>query len=370
MKELLCRDLHFSLKKLDFNLVINYQLPKRMSSFYSLLFFAITTSCLSPNDIRIQEEIVSLKYYDFRLTKSNQNPPLRSQLLTSSVPLNWLSKISDSRLINSLSLPGTHDTASRYGGPPTICQDLTIQEQLSSGVRVLDIRCRHISDVFMIHHGIIYQHLSFGSGVRDVCIEFLKQNPSEFIYMSIKEEYDSSNITRSFGETMQSYIDGFENYFFLDPVSPTLGQVRGKIVILRRFQSMTTKMGNYINFSENAIFTSNYTILARVQDCYVVSSLFARATKWEHIQQLLNESKSSTDENELFWNFCSGVSALCYPFSTAEYINPLIGNYLQNEEPYAHVGIIMFDYINYYYNDLIYHVIQRDFAQERIIDDN
>lgn len=325
------------------------------------LFFSLVISNI--DDIRTQEEIASLKYYEFRLTKNNQMPRPRKMFNSQSnfESADWLKSVNDNRKIFSLSIPGTHETCARVGGPLVQCQDWSVEEQLLNGVRYLDIRCRHIGDSFMIHHGSVYQQLSFGTGVRDVCIKFLKAHPTEFIFMQIKEEYDATGNTRTFEETMKTYINGNEQYFYLDEVSPTLGQVRGKIVLLRRFSSSITPMGNYLQFKDNTIFTSITTITAVVQDCYNVPTLFDRGSKWNHFMSVMNMAIQNTDENKLFLNFGSGSSAFCYPWSVADFMTPKIGNYIENTQPKAFVGVIMFDYINSNYNNLIEILVRRNY---------
>ena len=310
--------------------------------FFSFLLAFSFSKLFYEEDIRIQEEIASIKFYDFRLTSQIQNPPPRKIIPSKSDfnPSEWLKSVNGSKKIFSLSIPGTHETCARHGGPLTECQTWSVEEQLLNGVRYLDIRCRHISDVFMIHHGLVYQQLSFGSGVRDVCINFLKEHPTEFIFMQIKEEYKATNNTRTFSETLQSYIDDYEEYFYLREKSPTLDQVRGKIVILRRFDPVYSPQGNYLKFQDNAIFTSSTTITARIQDCYVVTTLFDRSTKWDHVYQILNESVQNKDEDKLFVNFGSGTSPLCFPYAVADYITPKIGYYLEVTMPNAFVGLL------------------------------
>lgn len=326
---------------------------------FSLLFFLTR----STEDILVQEEIVSLKYYEFRVTKRNQNPRPR-KIFTS--PSNfessdWLKLVKDDKKIFSLSIPGTHETCARVGGPLVQCQDWSVEEQLLKGVRYLDIRCRHIGDSFMIHHGSVYQELTFGAGVRDVCIKFLQNHPTEFIFMQVKEEYDATGNTRTFEETMKSYINGLEKYFFLDEISPSLEKVRGKIVLLRRFSSSISPMGNYIQFKDNTIFTSVTTITAEVQDCYNVPTLFDRGSKWNHFMAVMNDAIKNTDENKLFLNFGSGSSAFCYPWSVADFMTPKIGYYIEYTEPNAFVGVILFDYINSNYDNLIEILVRRNY---------
>ena len=117
----------------------------------------------------------------------------------------WMSGLQDNISISKISIPGTHDSGARVDAPVVSgtakTQDLSIAEQLNAGVRFLDIRCRHIDNAFTIHHGAIYQNLNFDD-VLNACYTFLNSHPSETIIMSVKEEYDASNTTRSFEQTL------------------------------------------------------------------------------------------------------------------------------------------------------------------------
>ncbi|KAK8887473.1 hypothetical protein M9Y10_038518 [Tritrichomonas musculus] len=121
--------------------------------------------------------------------------------------------------------------------------------------------------------------------------------------MQIYEAHTATNNTRTFTETMQSYIEEYEEFFYLEENSPSLDLVRGKIVLFRRYDPTSSPQGNFLDFVDNAIFTSNTTIVARIQDCYHVSSLFDRSTKWNNFLYLLNESIQNKDENKLKINW-------------------------------------------------------------------
>ena len=317
-------------------------------------------------ELRNREKDTATKYYKFDYNDSNQKPLPRPDYIIKHNDLNtteWLKGIDGSKKIHSISIPGTHDSGARFRGPFSRCQHLSILEQLINGVRYLDIRCRHINNCFMIHHTRKFQYLGFGGGVLDVCISFLREHPSEFIFMQVKEEYNALDNTRSFFETMKDYIEGLEDYFFFDEISPTLDQVRGKIVLLRRFSSPVTPFGNELKFGSET-FTSNTTITARVQDAYQVKSLFHRQLKWERFLNLMEEVKQNSDEDKLFINFGSGSTTFCYPYSTAEYMIPRIADYLKNTNPDSFVGVIMFDYITTYYENAIYYLLKRNFKQQ------
>lgn len=335
--------------------------------FSSLLllfsFFSITLSIDTIDDLIKREEIASLKYYGFRLTRQNQNPRPRKLTNVNSnfESSDWLKSVNDSRKIFSISLPGTHESCTRIGGPAIQCQDWSIEEQLLNGVRYLDIRVRHLDNIFMIHSGMVYQELSFYTGVMKVCINFLKAHPSEFIFIQVLEEYAGEGNTRTFEETMKSYTVGFERYFYLNEDSPTLKQVRGKIVLLRRFTSTISPLGNFLDFKDNTIFTSNTSIVARIQDCYVVQTLFVRWAKWNHFLSVIEEALVNTDENILFLNFANGKSSGCYPWTVVDYMNPRIGDYLENTEPSRFVGVVVYDYINSGYTNMIEILVRRNY---------
>lgn len=333
---------------------------------FFLICFALSFTNSLAQDIETQEEVTSLKYYGVRLTKEKQNPkPRKSQINNSNFDgANWMKSVSDDRKIFSISIPGTHESCTRLGGPSMQAQDWSIEEQLLNGVRYFDIRCRHLNNLFMIHQNEVYQELTYYTGVQKVIINFLKSHPSEFVFLQIKEEYTPSGNTRTFEETMKSYIFGFGKYFYLEEDSPTLSQVRGKIVLLRRFESTISPLGNYLDWKDNTIWTSNTTIVARIEDCYVVQTLFVRWAKWNHFISNVEEATKNTDNDRMFLSFSSGYSSGCYPYSVVDYMNPRIGNYLENEEPEKFVGIIAFDYINSGYDNMIEFLVKRNYINK------
>ncbi|WP_279487848.1 hypothetical protein [Aeromonas veronii] len=51
----------------------------------------------------------------------------------------WMKRLSNQKNIDTISIPGTHDSASFYGGDIVQTQSMSITSQLNSGVRFLDI---------------------------------------------------------------------------------------------------------------------------------------------------------------------------------------------------------------------------------------
>ncbi|MEB4815738.1 phosphatidylinositol-specific phospholipase C domain-containing protein [Bacillus thuringiensis] len=160
---------------------------------------------------------------------------------------NWMANIPDSRRIGELSIPGTHGTMALHGGIGGhifINQTMNLTTQLNSGIRYIDIRCRHYHNNFSIHHNLVYQGAFFGPDVLEPVIRFLRQNPSETILMRIKEEYNPRGNTRTFSETFESFWNANQRYFWnLTSLNPTLGEVRGRIIVLQDFPGFNRNFG-------------------------------------------------------------------------------------------------------------------------------
>ena len=100
--------------------------------------------------------------------------------------------------LSHLSIPGTHDTCSRYGGWPVYCQSLTLPRQLNAGIRALDIRVKPkcfsmgLPDVppvekLAIVHGDFDQKITFPEVLQQTA-SFLARHPTETILMRVKDE--------------------------------------------------------------------------------------------------------------------------------------------------------------------------------------
>ena len=150
----------------------------------------------------------------------------------------WMQTIDGSRKLGDLSIPGTHDTMAFSNSLPATdivrTQSMSLEQQLDSGIRFLDICLRHEGHRFSIYHGSVW----LGYGFDDVCNivqNFLKQHPTETILMRIKQE-NSSVSDEEMWELFDKFDEQYENLFWnrslVDYDNPTLDEVRGKVVIL------------------------------------------------------------------------------------------------------------------------------------------
>ncbi|PSL47185.1 1-phosphatidylinositol phosphodiesterase [Chitinophaga niastensis] len=276
--------------------------------------------------------------------------PLKTAQIKSSATTlsltDWMGQISDNTAVSRLSIPGTHDSGARFEpvSGTAKCQNLTIADQLNAGIRFLDVRCRHIGDKFAIHHGSIYQNQNFDD-VLNACFSFLNSHPTETIVMCVKEEYNATNNTQTFEQTFDSYVQQNPGQWSLGATVPNLGQVRGKIVLLRRFGANNTPKGiDATNWSDNTTFSiNNGSANLRVQDQYQVPDNNA---KWNNITSLFSEAKNG-DLSVLYINFTSGYKSLIFGIpsitTVSNAINPNLNSYFTSNTQ-GRFGIIPMDF--------------------------
>lgn len=161
----------------------------------------------------------------------------------------WMSHVDGSKYLDELSIPGTHDSGTcsvdNDTEPQTSlakCQQDYIPTQLLEGIRYFDIRLGKNNDKGDpgIDHGICYLLKKDGgfihlSDVIGYFKTFLNENPSEALIMLVSrgnDEATDESVTTAFANVMDNNSD----LFYTSSHVPTLNEVRGKIVLLRRFR--------------------------------------------------------------------------------------------------------------------------------------
>ena len=250
----------------------------------------------------------------------------------------WMRWIPDTTSLAALSLPGTHDTmANEYPNfifeKGVVTQSLELRPQLDAGIRVLDIRARHIGNKFMMHHGEYYVEATFDD-VLITAVHFLQGHPTETILMRVKEEHTPENVSRSFAETFEEYRDNpsYNQFIWRGNYTPALGQVRGKIVILDNFSGGA----HGINWHD-----------LDLQDVYEETNT---DVKWEWVRNHL-ERTNAAGFSRLHVNFLSAAGSnfgdyvICTgcPSTIAREVNPDMLNYLSGVN-IQHTGVLMMDF--------------------------
>jgi len=260
----------------------------------------------------------------------------------------WMANVDDARGLAELSMPGTHDSGANFEPYPGLAktQDLTIAEQLLAGVRYFDVRCRHVEDRFLIYHGAIDQNQSFDDVLASM-FAFLDDHPSETLIVSIKEEAMSDHPTRSFEATFAAYVAQAPERWALEPVVPRLGDVRGKLVLLRRFDATAVPLGiDAAPWADSATFSiANGDASLRVQDEYMVSDNDA---KWTAITALIEEARTA-DPSTLFLDYTSGfqmVAGLPNITNVSTDIDARLDDLLADPaNAHARLGILVMDHV-------------------------
>ncbi|WP_118975952.1 phosphatidylinositol-specific phospholipase C domain-containing protein [Taibaiella koreensis] len=277
---------------------------------------------------------------------------------------NWMKFADGEKLISELTIPGTHDTLT-YGlneglikGLPgdvlsglaaaisatmngfltiaagitpeiilhaTQCQRLSLVQQLHKGIRFLDIRLKRDGSKLEAYHGGIRLHINFDEVLR-CCYDFLAKNKSETIIMSIKDESRTND--KAFYQAIFDTISKAASWHTADQL-PRLKEVRGKIVLFRRFANHgATDFGinAYDGWPDNSSEWLNNKVKIRVQDeynNYVLGQLDHKFNNYA--KKRLEEAVADRDPQHLYVNFMSGTGGI-YPETLANgYMSQFVG---------------------------------------------
>lgn len=264
----------------------------------------------------------------------------------------WMSDLADDVRLDALTIPGTHDTGARLGGSLAECQTMTLTEQLNAGIRFLDIRCKKEGDRLRIYHGPVDQELHFDSDIQANCLRFLESHPGECIVMLVSNE---GSADKNIAELFWQALKGHHAQWYLSNRTPTLGEVRGKIVLLRRFALAGGEPENAtgIDLSQGWKDDATFEIDLpqgdfKIQDRYKVPTLFNIKDKWHQVESLLVEAGKGP-EGTWYLNYTSGASAGAHPIDVArgtpgiEGVNGYLQDYLFHTQD-RFLGTLVMDF--------------------------
>jgi len=278
-------------------------------------------------------------------------------------PPNWMGNLPGSKLLSQLTIPGTHDsgTYKGAGGAMAQCQTMSIADQLAAGIRRLDLGCVQVSNYFEIYH-TVDQNVSFDD-VYTACIQFLQAHPGECILMEIgSRAIDPINPIGSYEDVFNRYQHLHPDFWYLGDAIPTLDEVRGKIVLLRKFATVqppkgidtTTDSGLNTTYAMQRTSTvprqSTYTI--HVQGNYVVNTIFDIESHATTVTNFLTTAATATND-DWYINGASGASGGAYPnavalgvagtsIGTNAHIAATLNNYAPN--PLVRFGTVDMDF--------------------------
>lgn len=255
--------------------------------------------------------------------------------LNETVHQDWMAQIPDSVYINSLSIPGTHDTLTFNLTDNVLfqCQNHDLTTQLRAGLRYFDIRGRLLVDAAFAQGdpviGIFHGHVYTGYTFQDVLLtlfQFLDDNPSEGIVLRVKEEgapvyrgdpsdeWQTGEYNTTFEEAFNFYrvnqtltAPGSEQHFLMpwpalgsssDHIMPTMAQLRGRILVLYEFP-VVGAMSYGIPWDVDPYMN--------LEDLWIIADPEHLDEKWDAVRQNLELAGASDDNGDVL--FLSHLSA-------------------------------------------------------------
>ena len=252
---------------------------------------------------------------------------------------NWMKDLNDEMLISEVVLPGSHDTAAIKSDLSyfTKCQSLNVKEQLNSGFRYLDIRLDLTEDdqIMLMHgwchcrvHNFPLSSLLYLDKILKDCYEFLDENPTECIVFTVKSENSKTDVAK-----LQILLDNLiktnEKYWLLTDKLPKVGELRGKMLLLRRYSNKAELENPGIMFDwndqnatddltkhiESNSYNPDFTLF--IQDRYKYNS----EEKWNAFVNSINYMPEGNDYVKVSFLSTNGSITYGHPYKYANALN-------------------------------------------------
>ena len=244
----------------------------------------------------------------------------------------WMAALPDDRVISEITIPGTHDCASQNAqlGFITKCQALDVAQQLNIGARYLDIRLGAVDGTLKLYHGVTKcktsplpwaEQIDLEDVLRD-CYAFLDAHPGETILFAVKQEYGGL-LEAEFDTLVQSYVQrSAERWLTLDTL-PTLGEARGKLVLLRRYEGaglslLWANQNGHDDTSLNTAAENNGSYTLWVQDRYE----YGAEDKWNAFLAGLDAAQTDGENAAVHFLSTKGTLPQGHPWFFAQKLNP------------------------------------------------
>ncbi|KAJ7041899.1 PLC-like phosphodiesterase [Mycena alexandri] len=160
---------------------------------------------------------------------NSDNVVLRATRPMLAYPLDsWMKHLNGDLYMSQLSIPGTHDSAAITIVPDTETQTMTISQQLNAGIRFFDLRCILFENELFMAHGFLIQEMYNWFAVNS-------NHLFEALVVSIKREKPDEFSNIQFDEAVYDRIQSHSATWRIDDTIPTLGQLRGRIQLFRRY---------------------------------------------------------------------------------------------------------------------------------------
>ena len=262
----------------------------------------------------------------------------------------WMEDLPDDRPLSQLSIPGAHDAASSSitaWSAWTRTQELNVAELWNAGVRAFDLRPAWVDGELGLFHDRYSAHVSLPEVISALLLA-LDTHPGECAVVIIRHEEEADGNADFWKDAMGDCLGRIRGRLVDYSPSLTLGQMRGKILVLSRSPYTGGPIGGYIrNWSHGRDLAPQKGAAASgadgtwsplwVQDYYHPDGA---DDKWAAVKGLLD---AAGEDSPLLINHTSGyVGTLPDYASNARDINGRAADYISlRGRP---TGIVMMDY--------------------------
>lgn len=279
--------------------------------------------------------------------------------------VNWMENVPDETKLSSMSIPGTHDSCTQNVDMRYIfqCQDASIATQLKCGYRYLDMRLvlekRSGQETLVLKHNIarckvsdspFARTLTLADVLKDV-YAFLNEHPSETVIMCMKAENSKDDVA-AVQKALYEMINQASERWYLKNEIPTLGAVRGRIVLATRFddklQVGSDRCGLYFGWADQGDRTvltdptAESVINGRETLCVQDRYNYDVGDKITAIRTCLDSSRAADDTFFLNFTSTSGSGAVGHPKEYAKDIN--LDLYAYEWEAGKAYGVVIVDF--------------------------
>ncbi len=252
---------------------------------------------------------------------------------------NWMAQLDDDLALSEITLPGTHDAATKNVQLAYFskCQALTIGEQLEAGYRYLDIRLAADSEKMKLMHGFTNCTTSgwpwakplYLDEVLEQCYAFLETHPTEAVVFAVKQEHGSESVAQ-FQTLLNTYVQKNQDQWLTTDHIPTLGEARGKLVLMRRYAdeaNLGDKSGipllwdnqnGHEDVTKNIAVHDNGTYTLFVQDRYEYDA----SDKMQAFIEGLKAATTASDAVSIHFLSTKGTGTYGHPYKFAKDLNP------------------------------------------------
>ena len=279
--------------------------------------------------------------------------------------VNWMENVPNETKLSSMSIPGTHDSCTQKVDMRYIfqCQDASIATQLKYGYRYLDMRLvlekRSGQETLVLKHNIarckvsdspFSRTLTLADVLKDV-YAFLNEHPSETVIMCMKAENSKDDVA-AVQKALYEMINQASERWYLKNEIPTLGAVRGRIVLATRFddklQVGSDRCGLYFGWADQGDRTvltdptAESVINGRETLCVQDRYNYDVGDKITAIRTCLDSSRAADDTFFLNFTSTSGSGAVGHPKEYAKDIN--LDLYAYEWEAGKAYGVVIVDF--------------------------